>query len=426
MWESLGTTKRQDRVLHGAAKALNVLIGLIILPAWLVGQRLVEPVKRALALLDPEPPPKPTVPPERERTMGALMADLEAIPGTLEPRPLAELRKGFADLSSFVLTQLRETSGLGYSYPAQFADHVFEGADGERIAAAIAMQDDPRPALIVVHGLFTSRRFDYVRQIAVNAFFDWGFSVAAVDLRSFGLTNYTSSAPSSAGWKEGEDVVALGRYLKQLGSSSVGALGISLGGCAVLDACDVDGAEEALAGGILAVSPPAEPRAVAERLSRQLPRRHPAYALNYAFHAMLTSRARGSGWPVEIATLLDPVQMLSAPYYEVSVDELWSRAAPVRHIAGARVPVLVLHPEDDQIVRVDEARKLAELAADNDLVRVWILPAGKHGILDAVDYDWTYAVYRTFFERWGGYERGAGDAARREARILDAAGTVRK
>jgi predicted alpha/beta-fold hydrolase len=426
MWESLATTKRQDRVLHGAAKALNVLIGLIVLPAWLVGQRLVEPLKRVLALLDPEPPPKPPVPPERERSMAALMADLEAIPGALEPRPLAEVRKGFADISTFVLTQLRETSGLGYSYPAQFTDHVFEGADGERIAAAIAIQDEPRPALIVVHGLFTSRRFDYVRQIAVNAFFDWGFSVAAVDLRSFGLTNYTSSAPSSAGWKEGEDVVALGRYVKQLGATSVGALGISLGGCTVLDACDVEGAEQALDGGILAISPPAEPRAVAERLSRRLPRRHPAYALNYAFHAMLTSRARGSGWPAEIATLLDPVAMLAAPYYEVSVDELWSRAAPVNHIAGARVPVLVLHPEDDQIVKVDEARKLAELAADNDLVRVWILPAGKHGILDAVDHDWTYAVYRMFFERWAGYERGAEDGSRRGAQIMDAAGTVTK
>ena len=33
MWESLATTRRQDRVLHGAAKALNVVVGLIALPA---------------------------------------------------------------------------------------------------------------------------------------------------------------------------------------------------------------------------------------------------------------------------------------------------------------------------------------------------------------------------------------------------------
>jgi predicted alpha/beta-fold hydrolase len=403
MWEHLATSRRQDRVLHGFAKALNVVIGLVALPMWLIGQRLMGPVRRLIAALGTDEEETLPVPPEWPRSMEALMADLERIPQQLEPRPLAELRKGFADLSTFVLSQLRETSGLGYSYPAQFTDHVFEGADRERIAASIAVHDSPRPAVIVVHGLFTSRRFDYVRQIAVSAYYEWGFNVAAVDLRSFGLTNYTSAAPSSAGWKEGEDLVALGRYLKQLGATSAGALGISLGGCAVLDASDVGGADEALDGGLLAVSPPAEPRAVADRLSRRVPRSHPAYALNYAFHAMLTSRVRGSGWPVEIATLLDPIELLSAPYYELSADEIWERAAPVNHIGDARVPALVLHPEDDRIIKVEEARKLADAAAGNDLVRVWMLPAGKHGILDAIDHDWTFGVYRAFFERWARY-----------------------
>src|SRR5918995_515459 len=360
MWEHLATSRRQDRVLHGLAKALNVVIGLVALPLWLIGQRLMGPVRRLIAALGADEESSLPVPAERPRSMDALMADLQQIPQHLEPRPLAEVRKGLADVSTFVLSQLRETSGLGYSYPAQFTDHVFEGADGERIAASIAVHDSPRPAVIVVHGLFTSRRFDYVRQIAVSAYYEWGFNVAAVDLRSFGLTNYTSAAPSSAGWQAGEDLVALRRYMKQPGAISAGALGISLGGCAVLDATDVDGASEALDGGVLAVSPPAEPRAVAERLSRRVPRSHPAYALNYAFHAMLTSRVRGSGWPVEIATLLDPIELLSAPYYELSADEIWERAAPVNHIGNAAVPVLVLHPEDDRIIKVEEARKLAD------------------------------------------------------------------
>ena len=403
MWERLATTPRQDRVLHGAAKALNVAIGLVALPLWLIGQRIMGPLRRLVGWLAPDRPPPLPVPGERERSLPALVADLEAIPRDLRPRPLAELRRGLADISTFVLSQIRETSGLGYSYPAQFTDHVFVGADGERIAASIAIHPEPRPALIVVHGLFTSRRFDYVRQIAVDAFYRWGFAVAALDLRSFGLTNYTSAAPSSAGWKEGEDIAALGRYLKDLGATSVGALGISLGGCAVLCACDLDDAPTALDGGLLAVSPPAEPRAVAERLSRRLPRSHPAYALNYAFHAMLTSRVRGGDWPIEIATLVDPIELLSAPYYELSAEEIWRRAAPVNHVGGARVPTLILHPVDDRIVKVEEARKLAAAAADNGLVHAWELEAGKHGILEAIDRDWTFAVYRAFFERWGRY-----------------------
>ena len=122
------------------------------------------------------------------------MSDLERLESRLEPRPLAEARRGFADISNFVVAQHREGSAIGYRYPGQFKDHIFEGADGERIAATIALQEAARPGLIVVHGLFTSSRFDYVRQIAVRAFYEWGFNVAALDLRSFGLTELTSAA----------------------------------------------------------------------------------------------------------------------------------------------------------------------------------------------------------------------------------------
>ena len=106
-------------------------------------------------------------------------------------------------------------------------------------------------------------------------------------------------------------MVAAGRYLKQLGATTVGALGISLGGSAVLGACHAEGADEALEGGILAVSPPADVRAMAKRLSRRLPLSHPAYAINRGFWAMLTSRIREAGWE-GIEDFLDPIERVSA------------------------------------------------------------------------------------------------------------------
>ena len=404
MWESIGSSQRQDRVLHGAAKAMNLAVGSVALPAWLIGQRLREPLRAALARLDPPPTDLPTAQP-RERTMEALMADLESIPSHVRHSQAAMVRKGVPDMSTFVLAQQREAANLGYAYPSQFSDHVFEGADGEHIAASIGLHEGAeRPALIVVHGLFSSRRFDYVRQIAVRAYFEWGFNVAAVDLRSFGLTNLTSQAPTSTGWKEGEDIVACGRYLKGLGSTTVGALGISLGGSSVLGACHLDDAGEALDGGILAISPPSDPYAMAKRLSRKLPRSHPAYALNQGFWAMLRSRIRQSRWD-DVHDFVDPIELISAPYYEVEPEELWHRAAAREHIAEAKVPVLVLHPEDDEIIPVEQARELEEAAGGNDLVRVWILPGGGHGAIDEVDRVWFYAVLRGFFERWAGYGR---------------------
>src|SRR5919106_5626901 len=104
MWESLATTRQQDRVLHGAAKLLNLLIGIVALPAWLIAQRLGAPLRRLLERRGERPRQLP-VPPEREPSMDALMADLESIPNQLHSTPWAEVRRGFADISTFVLTQ---------------------------------------------------------------------------------------------------------------------------------------------------------------------------------------------------------------------------------------------------------------------------------------------------------------------------------
>jgi predicted alpha/beta-fold hydrolase len=403
MWEGLGRTRGQDRVLHGSAKAANVVFGLLALPVWLIGQLIGGPIRDLLVRLERRSRRPLPVPPERERTMDSLMDEMWGLSHHLRPSPLAEIRRGLADVTPFVVSQTREGAVLGYRYPAQFEDHIFEGADGESIAATIGRQRTERPGLIVVHGLFSSSRFDYVRQIAVRAYFEWGFNVAAVDLRSFGVTELTTHAPSTGGWKEGEDVAALGRYMKSLGSTSVGALGISLGGSSVLNACNLVGIEDSLDGGILAVSPPADPLEVWRRLSQPVPLGHPRYPLHKGFHAMLVSRVRSGRWPEEaedVESMVDVLNLIAEPYYGIPAEQIWRNARGVDRIAESRVPLLVLHPADDVIVKVDQARMLEAAAAGNDAVRVWILPAGAHGILEAIDSVFTYNVYRGFFERW--------------------------
>jgi len=406
VWEGLARTRRQDRVLHGAAKAANVVFGLIALPLWLIGQAIGGRIRNLLAGLERRGARSLPVPPERERSMPALMADLERLEHHLKRSPLAEIRRGLADISPFVISQTREGAVLGYRYPHQFSEHIFEGADGERIAATIALQQASRPGLIVVHGLFSSSRFDYVRQIAVRAFYEWGFNVAVLDLRSFGLTELTTHAPSTAGWKEGQDVAALGRYMKGLGATSVGTLGISLGASAVLNACDLDGIESSLDGGILAVSPPADPLRAWQRLSEPVSPGHPRYPLHKAFRAMLVSRVRSGRWPADAEraeNMVEVLNIIAEPYYELPAEQIWRNARTVDRIGEAKVPVLVLHPEDDMIVKVEHAEMLAQAARGNELVRVWVLPAGAHGILEAIDERFTYNVYRGFFERWGRY-----------------------
>ena len=127
---------------------------------------------------------------------------------------------------------------------------------------------------------------------------------------------------------------------------------------------------------------------------------------------MLVSRVRGARWPDDVRGLDQALDQVTAAYYELPAEEVRRRASAVNHIAGAQVPVLVLHPKDDHIIPVRHAEMLREAASGNDLVRVWILEGGGHGALDAVDADWTYAVYRTFFERWARYaDREGGEHA---------------
>jgi predicted alpha/beta-fold hydrolase len=418
MWEGLARTERQDRVLHGTAKLVNVLLGIVLLPLWLFGQLVGGRVRDFLASMERRSRRPLPVPPERERTMDALMSDLGQIPEHLRHSNLADLRVGLADISNFVVAQHREGAVIGYRYPGQFKDHIVEGADGERIAASIALQEAARPGLIVVHGLFTSSRFDYVRQIAVRAYYEWGFNVAALDLRSFGMTELTSPAPSTGGWKEGLDILALARYMKELGATSVGALGISLGGSSVVNACHHNETAAALDGGILAVSPPADPKAVWERLSEPVPRSHPRYPIHRAFEAALISRVRSGRWPPEAEDMMSAMEVVSAPYYGVDADEIWAHARCVDHVPDCRVPLLVLHPEDDPIIKVEQGRMLAEAAKDNDLVRVWIVRTGSHGLLEAADPQWTHAVYRTFFERWATYAERTLDRSAEQAAEL--------
>jgi dipeptidyl aminopeptidase/acylaminoacyl peptidase len=87
----------------------------------------------------------------------------------------------------------------------------------------------------------------------------------------------------------------------------------------------------------------------------------------------------------------------------LTVDEIYERSSARNHIAKARVPVLVLHSEDDEVVPVKHARMIEQAAAGNDRVKVWIVPGGGHAAFDAIDKRWTYTVYRIFFERLARY-----------------------
>ena len=131
MWESLGTNRRQDRVLHGAAKFLNVIAGLVMFPVWLVGQRIAG---RLAALLGRAKRPTLPVAPTRAPSLDSVLAELQRIPHNLHPSRSATLRKGLADLSMFIGLPV---SGILYYVLAKSIDVEAETRIAEREAEEV-------------------------------------------------------------------------------------------------------------------------------------------------------------------------------------------------------------------------------------------------------------------------------------------------
>lgn len=404
MIERLASTRRQDRALHGLTKAFYVLGALVLYPLWSLGSRLFGPLVRLLEGRAERAPAPSTPSQEGDRSMAAVLAELQAVPQTPRPsRVSATARKGIVDVSVMLMTQRRDAAHFGYAYPRQFSEQLIRSADGTPISAIVGMQPTPRPGLVVVHGLFGTKHFDYVRDVAVRAFYDWGFSVSAIDLRGFGMTEVMSEARNTGGWKEGEDVLAAAGDLHERGATSVGALGFSLGASSVMDACDLEGAEQALDGGILAVGGPSDTHLAVEHISTEPPPGDPFRLFYPSFKRLLRSKVRALGWPEDLDDFRHVLDRMTAPSYGISVAELHERSSAKNHVAGSKVPLLVLHATDDEIVPVEHARLVAEAARDNLEVEVWILPWGGHCAFDVLDPRWTWTVYRRFFERLAHY-----------------------
>jgi predicted alpha/beta-fold hydrolase len=333
--------------------------------------------------------------------MDEAMARVLAVPSSPAPRRIAALaRTGLPDLPLALVSTVPALSSLGWRYPRVFRPRSLPGADGEPMAALVALQPiGPAPALIVAHGATTTKAFDYVRRASLRAYAA-GFHVLAPDLRGYGVTGLIAEAPTSLGAEEGRDLLAAADWLRERGATSVAAVGYSLGGAAVLSAARRDPRAGGLDGGALAVSAPTDLWATLQHISTRPRLRDPAFFNWLALRADAIARARAAGWTHETVSPLELVGLVSAPWYGLDVQELARRASATLWADDIRAPTLVLHGLDDLVVPVSQARAFARHAEANDRVRVLVRPTGRHTLFDVLDPAWTRDVERAWFDAW--------------------------
>lgn len=343
------------------------------------------------------------------KTMAEVMEAVRQIPfRPLISRGLASFALFLRDLVPVTLNTNRLTSGIVYPYPEVFEPVIMESGDGTPVCGVLAIQPggERRPALILVHGLFSSKNTYLILSLALKAYCDWGFHVFALDLRNFGDSSRFSEAPTSWGYRESEDILAAAEYLNSLDRvTTVGVFGCSMGASSSLLAASRSRLDRPISGGVVAVSGHADARRIVDHIStisRPLAERFVNWLV---FHLALLVKTAMEG-PRPMADFRRYTREVSSQYYEMSDEELYTCASPVNFMEKIEVPCLIIHAKDDTIVPIEEADELYGAASGNPMVDLVVTPKGGHGLHQAVCPKWFYETLETFFLYWGEFGLG--------------------
>lgn len=350
------------------------------------------------------------------RSMADIVATVERYPfePVRMPVQVAFFRDFGPDALGLLFSANPATMTLPHSYPSAFRPRLVTGEGGVQLAAMQAMHEHPGPALVICHGMLMTKNFDAIIQLARRAYEEWGFHVVTFDQRGWGQSAWTTDMPPSAGYFEGRDVVEIARLLHEHPLvTSVGAVGFSLGGSAVLNAslAASDADDQPLDGGVVAISAPSDMEVAVAHISRRPRLRDPFTGPWHVFQAAIRANVRHRQLRRDLHTWEELVAEMSAPVYGVPLDEFYARASARTFADRIRVPTLALHAGDDFLVPPVHAEWLREAAADNEHVHVMVRSSGNHCSFAAVDDRWFHSVVRRFVEYWAVPGDAVGGAA---------------
>lgn len=345
--------------------------------------------------------------PERKResiyTMSDLMNEIERIPfGSHTPGTLGELLALVIDFVPSLLNMIPWTAGFFYPYPPFFEPVVFESRDGTPICGLVALQEteSPKPALLIVHGLFSSKNSHSILTIALHAYYDWGFNVMVIDLRNFGDSARFSGAPTTWGYRESDDILAASAFLSSLEKvSTVGVLGISMGAASSIIAAGLSGWDGPISGGVVALHSYADSKIILDYLTARRPLTFKTTVIRAIFRLLILLNTLFHG-PRPVFNLKSYTGNISSQYYEMTEDEILRKASPVKHISNIEIPCLVIHSRDDLVVPADQAEALRELGADNPMAGFIMNQTGGHAAYIYTNKMWLLDTLKIFFESW--------------------------
>jgi alpha-beta hydrolase superfamily lysophospholipase len=259
-------------------------------------------------------------------------------------------------------------------WPVSFRRILLHSGDGAPFYAQVALHSGRHPGIVVVHG-FNTHGYDSVVRWAAMLYAN-GYDVIAADQRDFAFEyNDGLGYPNwlqTFGWKESQDVLAAGRYLKGLKKtvSSVGIVGFSEGAQNTVLALAQDTQHVFDAG--LTFSAPADQST--QLYSTAVPAGCVPPACTYPASSALIAVV------VPPYDYTDPCAVLrdAAALYRTTPTAILRQESAFRAQDRVKVPLLNVYAQDDSLVAASQARMMAAYDAGHRNQRTIELTRGEH------------------------------------------------
>ncbi|GAC1399297.1 MAG: hypothetical protein NVSMB52_12840 [Chloroflexota bacterium] len=259
------------------------------------------------------------------------------------------------------------------AWPSSFKQVVLHSADGAPFFGEIAMHPGIHPGIVVVHGFNTHGMLSVIRWAAMLA--ANGYNVLAADQRDF---SYEFSAGygypkfvQSFGWKESQDVLAAGKYLRaQRGVGAMGIVGFSEGAQNTVLTLAQDTRRIFSAG--LTFSAPADQDT--QVYSTAVPQNCQTPSCTYPATDALLALV------VPPYTYSDPCAVLSdaAKAYKVTPYSILTHESAMHAQSRVHVPLLNFYAADDSLVAPFNAQFMAAFESGNPMQRTIEIQHGEH------------------------------------------------
>jgi dienelactone hydrolase len=267
------------------------------------------------------------------------------------------------------------------AWPAAFHQVLFHSGDGAPLFGMLALQTGTQPGVVVVHGFNTHGYASVIRWAAL--LYARGYDVLAADQRDFFFESQAGYGyPSwlqTFGWKESQDVLAAGKYLKSQHSvSALGIVGFSEGAQNTVLALALDQQTGThLFGAGLTFSGPADQDTQIYSTAVPAGCQTPlcTYPVTDSLVALVTPHESSA-----CGALTD-----AASYYKTTGFAILSHETAMHAQTAIKVPLLNFYSADDSLVPAFEARMMAAYESGNALQRTVELQRGEHAY---------------FFDRW--------------------------